>query len=338
MVTKMYEKIKQFMKENWKSFVLFIGLYLLLTFPLPYYIYAGGGTIDIQKRLQVENGYQAKGNFSFAYVKELRGNVSSFLLAKVMSGWEIEKEDSQKLKTEETKDDVAFRNHIYLESANQTAIRFAYQKAGKEVVIKNRHFYVLYIDDFKTTSLKVGDEILEVEGQPLTNLQTYTQFVEESVVGDQLSLKVLRNGQEKKAEVTIRQIGDRKLTGISVSTIYDYETDPKVTLNFKTTESGPSGGLMLTLAIYNQLVEEDITKGQKIVGTGTIEEDGSIGEIGGVKHKLKGAVDSQADVFLVPSGDNYQEAKQEQEKHHYHITIKEVKTFDDALTILKNLK
>ena len=53
---------------------------------------------------------------------------------------------------------------------------------------------------------------------------------------------------------------------------------------------------MLTLAIYNSLVDKDITKGKKVVGTGTIEEDGSVGSIGGVKYKLNGAVRQKADV------------------------------------------
>ena len=65
---------------------------------------------------------------------------------------------------------------------------------------------------------------------------------------------------------------------------------------------------MLTLAIYNSLVDKDITKGKKVVGTGTIEEDGSVGSIGGVKYKLNGAVRQKADVFLVPAGENYEEA------------------------------
>ena len=61
----------------------------------------------------------------------------------------------------------------------------------------------------------------------------------------------------------------------------------------------------------NNLTEEDITKGKKIVGTGTIEEDGSVGSIGGVKYKLNGAVRQKADIFLVPAGENYEEALKE---------------------------
>ena len=66
--------------------------------------------------------------------------------------------------------------------------------------------------------------------------------------------------------------------------------------------------MITNLAIYNYLTEEDITHGKTIVGTGTIDINGNVGEISGVKYKLQGAIKEKADIFLVPSGDNYNEA------------------------------
>ena len=88
---------------------------------------------------------------------------------------------------------------------------------------------------------------------------------------------------------------------------------------------------MLTLAIYNNLVAKDITNGKKIVGTGTIDDNGNVGSIGGVKYKLNGAVRSKADIFLVPSGENYEEAVKEAKRKKYSIKIVSVSTFDEAL-------
>ena len=51
---------------------------------------------------------------------------------------------------------------------------------------------------------------------------------------------------------------------------------------------------MLALTIYNKLTPEDITKGKIITGTGTIERNGSIGEVSGIEHKLKGAIFNKA--------------------------------------------
>ena len=87
--------------------------------------------------------------------------------------------------------------------------------------------------------------------------------------------------------------------------------------------------------IYDSLIKEDLTKGLKIAGTGTIDENGLVGEIDGVKYKLIGAVDSGADLFLVPSGNNYKEAVKTKEEKGYKIKIIKIKTFDEAVKYLK---
>ena len=83
----------------------------------------------------------------------------------------------------------------------------------------------------------------------------------------------------------------------SVFTAYDINREIK--MDFSKSEGGPSGGFMMSLAIYSKLVE-DLTDGRKIVGTGTIDSNGNVGEIGGVKYKIMGAVKNKADVFFVP--------------------------------------
>ncbi|MCI8575863.1 MAG: hypothetical protein HFI09_05270, partial [Bacilli bacterium] len=101
----------------------------------------------------------------------------------------------------------------------------------------------------------------------------------------------------------------------------------------KSSESGPCGGLMNALAIYNALVEEDITKGKKIIGTGTIDRDGTVGDIGGVKYKLLGAAKKKADIFLVPEK-NYDEAIQVKNENHLDIRVISVRTLEEALAAL----
>ena len=112
--------------------------------------------------------------------------------------------------------------------------------------------------------------------------------------------------------------------------------DPSLALKFKSNESGPSGGLMLALTIYNKLVSEDVTGGLKIAGTGTIDQEGNVGTIGGVKYKLRGAVEAKVDLMLVPSGENYEECLRIKEQEHLDIELVSVSTFDEALRALEN--
>ncbi len=337
MFNKVYLKIKKFMKEYYKSIIFLIVCYFVFTFPLPYYIYAGGGTINIDDRVEIEESESSSGSLNFAYVRELEGNVASFILGNLIPSYEVEKREDVELNEDESNEDIMFRNRIYLENANQTAIMLAYTKACKTVEISDRHFYVIYVDEKEDDGLRVGDELLKVNGKDIVEIEDYTNEIQEFNEGDKVNVTVIRYDKEIDVTATVKVEDNVKLTGISVSTIYDYKTDPEIELNFRDSEGGPSGGLMLTLAIYDKLTDGDLTNGLTIVGTGTISSDGSVGEIGGVKHKLNGAVKANADIFLVPKGDNYKEALKEKEKHDYDIEIKAIGTFDEAVEYLENL-
>lgn len=63
---------------------------------------------------------------------------------------------------------------------------------------------------------------------------------------------------------------------------------------------GPSGGLMFSLQIYQQVSGENLRHGRKIAGTGTIAPDGSVGEIGGIDKKVIAAHKAGATIFFAP--------------------------------------
>jgi PDZ domain-containing protein len=96
---------------------------------------------------------------------------------------------------------------------------------------------------------------------------------------------------------------------------------------------GPSAGLMFTLQIMDQLTGGEITKGERIAGTGTIARDGTVGSIGGVKQKIHGAIDAGARAVLVPAG-NYDDALKAAGDD---IEVVRIVTIDDAVAFLKTL-
>jgi len=65
---------------------------------------------------------------------------------------------------------------------------------------------------------------------------------------------------------------------------------------------GPSAGLSWALEIVNQLGPNDLTRGRVIADTGTMDEKGTVGEIGGVAQKEIGAERQAATLFLVLRG------------------------------------
>jgi PDZ domain-containing protein len=96
---------------------------------------------------------------------------------------------------------------------------------------------------------------------------------------------------------------------------------------------GPSAGMMFTLEIMDELTPTDLTDGHRIAGTGTIDQDGVVGAIGGVRQKVYGAIDAGAEYVLVPT-DNYDDAV---DAAGDNIGVVAVGTIDDALGFLDTL-
>ncbi|MEU5522347.1 S16 family serine protease [Streptomyces sp. NPDC047860] len=70
---------------------------------------------------------------------------------------------------------------------------------------------------------------------------------------------------------------------------------------------GPSAGLLFSLGIVDKLNGDgsggDLTGGRVVAGTGTIDEDGTVGPVGGVPLKTQAAKRDGATVFLVPKAE-----------------------------------
>lgn len=337
MITKVYDKIKQFLIENIRFFMILVFLGVVLTYEFPYYIDAPGGLLDVSDRIEITNGYKSEGSFNLAYVSELKATIPTLLIAYFSPNWDILKEEDI-LYDNETMNELIFRDRILLEEALSNATIVGYEKAGKTVEITNEKLYVSFISEEALTTLRVGDEILEVEGTKIKSKNDLSKAISTFKEHEEIKIKVLANEEEVIRIATIQTIEGKNMIGIVLSFISDIKTTPEIKFHFSKSESGPSGGLMTALSIYNMLTQEDLTKGHTIVGTGTIELDGTVGSIGGVKYKLSGAARKKAEIFFVPTGENYEEAIKLQKEHHYDIEIVPIEHIDDAIEYLKKLE
>lgn len=333
MFNKIRIKFIKFIKNNYKdlivgSIVLFLALY-----KLPYNIYTGGGIIDIKDKLTVENAYKETGSFNMAYVTSMRANIPIYLLSYVFD-WERESIEDVKLDENDNSKDMWEREKLYLEEANNNAVVNAYKMANEYIKINKELLQILYVDKDSDTSLKIGDTIIEIDGKEIKKADDITDALSKFEIGDKVEVKYLRNDNHETGYIVVRELDGEKKAGIYIIKLYEYDVNRKVDIKFDSSEGGPSGGFMLSLAIYNRLVPEDLTKGRKIAGTGTIEDDGTVGEIGGVKYKVIGANSGDADVFFVPE-DNYQEAIDYKNKKGYDLNIVKVKTLSDAIDYLR---
>jgi len=72
-----------------------------------------------------------------------------------------------------------------------------------------------------------------------------------------------------------------------------------ITLDVKET-GGPSGGMIFTLGVIEELTPQDLLRGRKVAGTGTIDLSGKVGPIGGIDEKLIAAQRAGVTIFLAP--------------------------------------
>jgi PDZ domain-containing protein len=124
---------------------------------------------------------------------------------------------------------------------------------------------------------------------------------------------------------------ERAVVGISAGTDHTFPFDIDIKL---ADVGGPSAGLMFALGIYDKLTPGSLTGGTFVAGTGTIDDDGKVGPIGGVEMKTVGARDQGARYFLTPA-DNCAAAAKDTPSG---LTLVKVGTIHDALAALKDIR
>lgn len=332
---KLYEKTKKFLKNNYKFLIIYGILLLLFTVRLDYEVYTPGGLSNLNKRISVDNPYESKGSLNLTYVNAKKGIIPMILLSYIIPSWDLVSIDDSRIEDEDYIDILA-RGKIDLKSINGNATITAFKKANMDYNIVKNDLTVYYVFNEATTNLKVGDIIKKVDDEVVSDLANFKKLISEKNVGDTVTFTVIRNNKETIKTGKIYESDDSKLIGIYLTSVLEVTTDKNVVFKYKNNESGSSGGLMSALEIYNQLTKSDITKGLTIAGTGTIDMDGNVGEIAGVKYKIMGAVKNKADVFIVPA-DNYEEAKQIVNKYNYKIKLIEAKNFNQVLEDLEKI-
>ena len=336
MIKKILNNIKKDIKVNYKFYLITLFLIVLFNIKLDYYIYSPGSLVDLTNRISVNDGYKAKGSFNLTYVTARNGTIPNILLSYIIPNWDLSSLDDMRYDDESEKE-IVKRDQIYLKETSYDAIIAAFKEAGKEVEISNINVTVSLIYDLADTDLKIGDVIKKVNDVEINSFDELKNEIAKYKENDRIKITVLRDKKTKECYSVLKKEKDRVIIGVSLAELKDVKTDPKVEYVFKDNESGSSRGLMCALDIYNKITESDLTKGKKISGTGSIDEDGIVGAIDGVKYKLTGAVKKKADVFIVPTK-NYDEAIKLKEKNKYNIIIISADNLHSVIEELNKLK
>lgn len=334
MLNKLYEYIKKDIKQNYKGYIIFLLIVPWLFITFDYNIYAPGGLIDLGDRIEIDTNNKIDGSFNMTYVSAKKGILPAILLSYIIPSWDLVSLDESRIE-EENEDEIIKRNQIYLKETSYDAIIAAFKEANMAYEIENINLTVSYIFEEAKTNLELGDIIKKVNNTKITDYKSLQETIKKLKIGDVINITVNRNNKIIETSATLIESNNTPVIGISLTELKDIKTNPEVKYIFKNNESGASRGLMCALEIYNKITEYDLTKGDVISGTGTIDENGKVGAISGIKYKLSGAVKKGAKVFIVPT-ENYEEALKYKKERNYDIEIIEANTLHNVIEKLKN--
>lgn len=326
-----------------------ITLLVVFFLPLPYYIEMPGGAFDIRSVLNVDGTTdEEEGSYNFVAINVTQATPIKMLAAWLTPHMEISSE-------EETTGGVSNEDYwrisqFYMETSQNSAISEALTLAGEEVELDYLGVYVLSLSENSTFKdvLKLADTVTGVNGEEFSSSKELIDYVGALKIGDDVTVQYTSDGEDKSSSGKIIKLDNGK-NGIGIGLVDHTEIVTDHSIKFYTDGvGGPSAGLMFTLSIYDQLVDEDLRKGRVIAGTGTIEKGGAVGDIGGAGLKVVAADKEGAEIFFVPDnpiekgledyypkGNNYQEAKAAAKELGTDMKVVPVKNVKDAIDYLR---
>ena len=120
--------------------------------------------------------------------------------------------------------------------------------------------------------------------------------------------------------------------GIDPMTLQDWQFPIQVVVHTQNI-GGPSAGLAMTLGIIDKLSSGRLTGNRIVAASGTIDQNGNVGDVGGVAEKTIAVERAGATVFFVPSVElQAAESKATPQLHVYAVS-----NLNQVLRILKRL-
>jgi len=227
------------------------------------------------------------------------------------------------------------------ESAKVAALRALHRKVTSQVIVG-----AVVKDSPSEGRLHAGDVIKSVDGTAVREPGDVAKLVTKHKPGEKVAFSVIpakaaaaaeKSGKkptgQKRIEIATKKApGGRAIVGIQAG--IDYTFPFKIDIKLADV-GGPSAGLMFALGIVDRVSKAgDLTGGKFIAGTGTIDDKGVVGPIGGIEMKTIGAREAGARFFLTPKENCAAAAKDVPDG----LRLVKVHTIDDALKALKKIR
>jgi len=273
--------------------------------------------------------YDSKGQLRMVTV----GVAPELTLAQALRGW-LNHDEAVWPKElvyppDKTQDQVDQENVDQFKRSQSSAETVALRALGYPVHVRITE---VAADQPAAGKLKVGDVINTVDGTPITSTQKLIGVLRGQPAGANHTFEVVR-GDDKVTVVVPTKAGSDGVARVGIDTVQDQPHPFTITIELAGI-GGPSAGLMFALGVTDKLTKDDLTGGLRIAGTGTIDDEGDVGPIGGIPQKMVAAKHAGATIFLVPEA-NCAEALDNQVAG---LQMVKVETYEGALHELETLR
>jgi len=173
-----------------------------------------------------------------------------------------------------------------------------------------------------------GDLVSRVDGRSIASRDDASAAIDAAGHGEPLTFGV-RAADETHAVGIERAacIPDDPAPYVGITMVESFPFDIAISSG---DVGGPSAGLMWALGLYDLMTPGDLTDDRTIAGTGTIDLDGNLGPIDGIREKVRAAMRADATIFLAPA-DNLPDLE---DLDTGEMRVVPVSTFDGAIQAL----
>jgi len=304
---------------KWPYFL--VGLFLILGFlvlalwpvKVPYYAMAPGPVEEVADLVTVSDSevFLPDGDLYLLTVGLREVNVFEYIEAHFDE--QVELIDRDVIRPPGVSQEEVTRSNLQaMDQSIDTAVFVALGRLGYDVSFAGDGVEVLQTVEGSPAeeALVVGDQFIIIEGTEVFTTDQAAAVIRSYGIGDTITLEGTRDGEPLVVEITLIPHPDlegQPMVGVVFDTL-NLRMDLPIDVSVDSRNiGGPSAGLMYTLTVMNLLTPDDMTKGNRIAGTGTISFDETVGAIGGVRQKVFAARAVGADYVFVPT-DNYPDA------------------------------
>ncbi|MFN0092259.1 MAG: PDZ domain-containing protein [Acidimicrobiales bacterium] len=333
---------------------------------VPYYALAPGHVRSTERLIEVKDGehYDAEGDVLFTTVS-VRGRIT---LWEVIGAWldpAVEVVPERDLLGDRTQQENRQANRELMVDSKSRALRLAFEKLGYQVARPVAAVLTSVQAGSPADGLvEAGEAVVAIDGVRIRSSEEVLAALAARRPGDEVQLALRRidpaelvgdaappasgaaDAGRDPADPTLPDVRTVRVVlgarpdnaaaaflGVGLQTQNAFRFPVEVEIDSGSV-IGPSAGLAFTLGVLDVLTPGELTGGERVAVTGTIDERGRVGPIGGIVQKAAAVRRSGAKVFIVPAATAARELEEARHLAGDDLELFPVNTLDEALEAL----